>query len=35
MYMMANMLNREAEEYIIRTNEELYKRTGAQIVVVT
>ncbi len=31
----SNILNGEAEEYIIRTNEELYKRTGAQIVVVT
>lgn len=34
-YDEANLLDREAEEYIIRTNEELYKRTGAQIVVVS
>lgn len=34
-YDEANLLDREAEEYIIKTNEELYKRTGAQIVVVT
>lgn len=32
-YDEANLLDKEAEEYIIRTNEELYKRTGAQIVV--
>jgi len=31
----ADILNKEAEEYIIKTNEELYKRTGAQIVVFT
>lgn len=34
-YDEANLLDREAEEYIIKTNEELYKRTGAQIVVAT
>jgi uncharacterized protein len=31
----SSIISKEAEEYIIRTNEELYKRTGAQIVVVT
>lgn len=32
-YDEANLLDDEAEEYIIKTNEELYKKTGAQIVV--
>jgi uncharacterized protein len=32
-YDEANLLNDEAEEYIIKTNEELYKKTGAQIVI--
>ncbi len=34
-YDESNILNKEAKEYIIKTNEELYKKTGAQIVVVT
>jgi len=29
-----NILDKKASEYIIKTNEELYKKTGAQIVVV-
>jgi len=34
-YDEANLLDNEAEEYIIKTNEELNKKTGAQIVVVS
>lgn len=34
-YDEANIMDQESEEYIIKTNEELYKRTGAQIVVVS
>lgn len=34
-YDEANIIDREAEEYIIKTNEELYKKTGSQIVVAT
>lgn len=31
----SDIIDEKAEEYIIRTNEELYKRTGSQIVVFT
>ncbi|NLX62484.1 MAG: TPM domain-containing protein [Tissierellia bacterium] len=34
-YDEANLLDKSAEDYIIKTNEELYKKTGAQIVVAT
>lgn len=34
-YDEADLLNREAEDYIIDINEELYDATGAQVVVVT
>lgn len=34
-YDEANLLDKSAEDYIIKVNEELYRKTGAQIVVAT